>query len=132
MRFLIPVTLAVFALTVIVPPAVAETVPTITVYTEPPELEIWVDGEYLDVGETVLFGPFEDYVEVTVRGKGYAETTEVVDPPTEKDEDVVVIVISGKTRGFSWPSLGIGAALGLGTFFVIFGGVAFAAFGSIR
>jgi hypothetical protein len=112
--------------------ATAETAPTVTVYTEPPELEIWVDDERLGVGEAVLLGPFEDYVEVTVRGSGYKETTEIIDPPTEEDEDVVVIVISGKTRGFSWPSLGIGAALGLGTFFVIFGGFAFAAFGSIR
>jgi len=109
--------------------AAAATAPTITVFTEPPELEIWLDGERVGVGEVVLFGPFDDYVEVTVRGTGYQETTEIVDPPTEEDEDVIIVIASGKTRGFSWPSLGIGAALGLGTFFVIFGGFAFYAFG---
>jgi hypothetical protein len=102
--------------------ATSATTPTITVYTEPPELEIWVNGKYLGVGDAVLFGPFEDYVEVTVKGKGYAETSEVVDPPTEEDEDVVIVVVSEKTRGFSWSSLGIGAALGIGSFVMIFGG----------
>jgi hypothetical protein len=114
MRFLVPLTLAVFTLTVIVTPASVAIAPTVTVYTEPPELEIWVDGEHLGVGEVVLVGPFDDYVEVTVRGSGYQEKTEIVDPPTEEDEDVVIVIVGEKTRGFSWPSLGIGTALGLG------------------
>ena len=129
MKLTIPITLAVFTLTVIVPPAAAETVPTITVYAEPPELEIWVEGERTGVGFAVLFGPFDDYVEVTVKGEGYEEITQVVDPPTEEDEDVVIIVVSGKTRGFSWPSLGIGAALGIGSFVMIFGGFFIGSFG---
>jgi len=109
--------------------AAAETVPTITVYTEPPELEIWVDGDRVGVGEAVLFGPFDDYVEVTVKGEGYKETTEIVDPPTEEDEDVVIVMIGEKTRGFSWPSMGIGAALGIGSFVMIFGGFFIGSFG---
>ncbi len=121
MKLTIPITLAVFTLTVIVPPAAAETAPTITVYAEPPELEIWVDGERIGVGEAVLFGPFDDYVEVMVKGEGYAETTEVVDPPTEEDEDVTVVVVSEKVRGFSWLSLGIGVGIGIVMFSAIFG-----------
>jgi len=107
----------------------ATTAPTITVYTEPPELEIWVDGERVGVSEAVLFGPFNDYIEVTVKGKGYKEQTQVVDPPTEEDEDVVIVMIGEKTRGFSWPSLGIGAGIGIGTFVMIFGWFLVGAFG---
>lgn len=97
----------------------AEVVPTITVYTEPPELEIWVDGERVGIGEAVFFGPFDDYVEVTVRGEGYDENTEVIDSPTEENEDVVIVVVSEKTRGFSWASLGIGFGSGLATASII-------------
>lgn len=114
MKFTILLTLLSYTALVIVSPAAAGTVPTITIYTEPPELEIWADGRYLGVGDAVLFGPFEDYVEVTVKGEGYVETTQVIDPPTEEDEDVVVVMASGKTGGFSWPSLGIGAGIALG------------------
>jgi hypothetical protein len=96
------------------------TTPTITIYTEPPELEIWADGEYLGVGDAVLVGPFEDYVEVTVKGKGYKEKTEIIDPPTEEDEDVVIIIVGEKTRGFSWPSMGIGAGIALGILGLLF------------
>ncbi len=85
----------------------AEVVPTITVYAEPPELEIWVDGERIGVGEAVLFGPFDDYVEVTVKGRGYKEINQVVDPPTEEDEDVIFI-ITGEPRDFSVLSLLLG------------------------
>lgn len=87
----------------------AETVPTITIYTEPPELEIWADGEYLGVGEAVLFGPFEDYVEVTVKGKGLY-SVETVDPPTDEGEHAIVI-ITGEPSDFNVFSLleGVGA-----------------------
>jgi hypothetical protein len=93
--------------------AAAATAPTITVFTEPPELEIWLDGERVGVGEVVLFGPFDDYVEVTVRGTGYQETTEIVDPPTEEDEDVIVVIASERKRWFSMGSLGVGFGIGL-------------------
>jgi hypothetical protein len=93
--------------------AAAATAPTITVFTEPPELEIWLDGERVGVGEAVLFGPFDDYVEVTVRGKGYAETTEIVDPPMVEGEDVIVVIASERKRWFSMGSLGVGFGIGL-------------------
>lgn len=91
----------------------AENIPTITVYTEPPELEVWADGEYLGVGDAVLFGPFGGYVEVTVKGEGYVETTEIVDPPTEEGENVVVVIASEKKRWFSMGSFGVGFGIGL-------------------
>ncbi|UCE27841.1 MAG: hypothetical protein JSW52_03555 [Candidatus Coatesbacteria bacterium] len=114
MKLTILLTLLSYIASAIVPLVAAATAPTITVYTEPPELGIWVDGERLGVGEVVLFGPFDDYVEVTVKGKGYEEKTQVVDPPTEEGEDVVIIMIGEKTRAFSWASMGIGAGIALG------------------
>lgn len=106
----IPITIVLCSTLVGASVAAAGTVPTITIYTEPPELEIWVDGERMGVGEVVLFGPFDDYVEVTVKGKGYQETTEVVDPPTDDGERVIVI-IRGEPSGFNVVSLveGVGA-----------------------
>jgi len=93
--------------------AYAAAAPTITVYTEPPELEIWADGERLGVGEVVLFGPFEDYVEVTVKGKGYKDTDKVIRSPEKGEGNLVIVVIGEKKRGFSWSSLGIGLVAGL-------------------
>jgi hypothetical protein len=129
MKSFVVISLCITLLSLSVVEAAPGNIPTITIYTEPPELEIWADGEYLGVGDAVLFGPFEDYVEVTVRGEGYVETTQVIDPPTEEDEDVVIIITGEKTRGVSWPSIGIGAALGIGSFIMIFGGFFIGSFG---
>lgn len=89
---------------------VAETVPTITVYAEPPELEIWVDGERIGVGEAVLFGPFEDYVEVTVKGEGYEDTGKVIRSSGGDEGNLVIVIAGEKKRGASWRSLGLGFA----------------------
>jgi hypothetical protein len=101
---------------------VAETVPTITVYAEPPELEIWVDGERIGVGEAVLFGPFEDYVEVTVKGEGYEDTGKVIRSSGGDEGNLVIVIAGEKKRGFSWKALGIGLAVVLGPFCLIFAG----------
>lgn len=100
----------------------AEVVPTITVYAEPAELEIWVDGERIGVGEAVLFGPFDDYVEVTVKGEGYKDTARIIRSPTSDEGNLVIVIAGEKKRGASWRSLGIGLAAGLGMFCLIFAG----------
>ncbi|UCE27843.1 MAG: hypothetical protein JSW52_03565 [Candidatus Coatesbacteria bacterium] len=121
----VPITIVICANIIGAPAtAAAAAAPTITVYTEPPELEIWVDGEYLGAGDAVLSGPFDDYVEVTVKGKGYKETTEVIDPPTEGGEDVILI-ITGVPYNFSVLSL----ILGTLTTFTVVG--AFVAIGAL-
>jgi hypothetical protein len=96
--------------------------PTITIYTEPPELEIWADGEYVGVGEAVLFGPFENYVEVTVKGEGYKDTVKEIRSPGADGRNLVIVAAVEKKKGFSWDSLGIGFATGLGMFCLIFAG----------
>jgi hypothetical protein len=101
---------------------VAETAPTITVYTEPTELEIWVDGERVGVGEAVLFGPFDDYVEVTAKGKGYKDTAKVIRSPRSSDGNLVIVIAGEKKRGFSKGSLVIGLGVGLAMFCLIFAG----------
>ncbi|UCE27845.1 MAG: hypothetical protein JSW52_03575 [Candidatus Coatesbacteria bacterium] len=93
--------------------AAAVTTPTITVYTEPPELEIWVEGEYLGVGEVDLFGPFDDYVEITVKGEGYEDTAKVIRSPDMDEGNLVVVIVAEKKRGASGRSLGLGFATGL-------------------
>jgi hypothetical protein len=119
----LPITILICATIVGTPVTVAAaTTPTITVYTEPPELEIWVDGERLGVGEVVLFGPFDDYVEVTVKGKGYKDNDKVIKSPGSGERNLVIVIAGEKKRGFSWKALGIGLAVVLGPFCLIFAG----------
>jgi hypothetical protein len=102
--------------------AVGGTTPTISVYTEPTELEIWVDGERVGVGEAVILGPFDDYVEVTAKGKGYKDTAKVIRSPRSSDGNLVIVITGEKKRGFSKGSLVIGLGVSLAMFCLIFAG----------
>lgn len=94
-------------------------VPTITVRTVPESLSISVGGDRVGVGEAVFFGPFDDYVEVVVEGKGYDTSTRVIDPPAAEGEHVVTVISLPEHKGFSWASFGLGIANGVGLVFLI-------------
>ncbi len=101
--------------------AVQGAVPTITVRTVPESLSISVGGDHVGVGEAVFFGPFDDYLEVVVEGKGYEKTTRFIDPPAAEGERVVTIISPPEHKGFSWASFGLGIANGVGlVFFVLY------------
>jgi hypothetical protein len=114
-------TTVVTALCLTVVTAVWGTVPTITVRTVPESLSISVGGDRVGVGEAVFFGPFDDYVEVVVEGKGYETTTRFIDPPTADGEHAVTVISPPEDKGFSWGSFGLGVASGVGlTFLTIY------------
>jgi len=94
-------------------------VPTITVRTVPESLSISVGGEHVGTGEAVFFGPFDDYVEVVIEGKGYETTKRFIDPPTADGEHVVTVISPPVDKGFSWGSFGLGLGSGAGLFFLV-------------
>jgi hypothetical protein len=91
-------------------------VPTITVRTVPESLSISVGGEQVGVGEAVFFGPFDDYIEVEIEGKGYETTKRFIDPPTADGEHAVTVISPPVDKGFSWGSFGLGIGSGVGLF----------------
>jgi hypothetical protein len=114
MRFII-----ITALCFIVVTTVHGSIPTVTVRTVPGSLPIYVGGENVGTGEAVFFGPFDDYVDVEVGGKGYETTKRFIDPPTADGEHVVTVISPPVDKGFSWGSFGLGVANGVGLFFLI-------------
>ncbi|UCE27846.1 MAG: hypothetical protein JSW52_03580 [Candidatus Coatesbacteria bacterium] len=99
--------------------AVHGSMPTITVRTIPETLSISVGGDYVGIGEAVFFGPFDDYLEVEVEGKGYETTTRYIDPPTADGEHVITVISPPEDKGFSWASFGLGIGSGAGLFFLV-------------
>jgi hypothetical protein len=94
-------------------------VPTITVRTVPESLSISVGGENVGTGEAVFFGPFDDYVEVEIGGRGFETTKRFIDPPTADGEHVVTVISPPVDEGFSWGSFSLGVANGVGLFFLV-------------
>ncbi|MCP4231922.1 MAG: PEGA domain-containing protein [bacterium] len=64
---------------------------TITVTTDPPGLDISVDGEYLGKAPVSVEGPFGNTVKITVSGEGINEFNLITSPPEGDAEKVIEV-----------------------------------------
>jgi len=77
---------------------------TITVRTEPPALDVSVDGEYLGKAPVIAEEPFGNTVKITVSGEGIEEFTLITSPPEGDTEKI--IEVDGE-KGFAISRSGI-------------------------
>jgi len=91
---------------------------TITLYTDPPGMEVWADGEYVGTGPAGLTGPFVGPVNIVVRDYS-AEYTTTIETEPGVDYELVITCGPDKGRGwFDWCSFGLGLAAPFGVLMI--------------